>query len=111
MLEFLAPSLVYNIAKDIWTTLRGKHRQLSPAEILGLREKWRPQFEKELWTNFKEKLRQDVIVRDVRRLDSYPELEEKAKGISPWFRVALVGTYHKGALLWLNSGTLTRSED
>jgi hypothetical protein len=111
MLEYLAPSFIYTLIKDLLSFVRGRRRKLTPSEILQLREKWRPQFENELWTNYKEGLRRDVIVRDVRRLDSYPNIDDTKKGISPWFRCALVDTYHKGALLWLSWGTLTRTED
>lgn len=39
-------------------------------------------------------------MRDMRRVDSYPETN-KRRGISPWFRVGLLGTYHRGILLGL----------
>lgn len=29
-------------------------------------------------------------------MDSYPDIDEKDKGISPWFRVGLLGLYHRG---------------
>ncbi|ULH06466.1 hypothetical protein [Alcaligenes faecalis] len=57
-----------------------------------------------------EKLRQDVIVRDVRRLDHYPEVKEKTEGISPWFRVDLVDTYHRGIVVLLQIGGLKKCE-
>ena len=40
-------------------------------------------------------------------MDNYPDIDDKAKGISPWFRAGLVGTYHKGALIGLRWTTLT----
>jgi hypothetical protein len=41
-------------------------------------------------------------------MDRYPDLDAESKGISPWFRVGLVGRYHRGievalgihALVW-----------
>jgi len=65
------------------------------------------EFEDELLRRKKEGLRTDVIVRDMKRVDNYPEAEDKGKGISPWFKVGLMGTYHKGILAGLQSGTLT----
>ena len=47
-----------------------------------------------------EQLRPDVIIRDVLRIDDYPELSEK-KGISSWFKVGLLDTYDRGILLGL----------
>jgi hypothetical protein len=106
MLEWLAPSFAYTLGKDLLAYIRGKRRFLSPKEIIELRQKWKPQFEAEILKNHKEKLRSDVIIRDLKRIDSYPELEE-TKGISPWFRAGLVGTYHRGILVGLRWGDLT----
>jgi len=38
----------------------------------------------------------DAIIREVRRKDSYPELDESLRSISPWFKVELKGTYYAG---------------
>lgn len=53
-----------------------------------------------------EKLRQDAIIRNVDRLDSYPNPDEKERGISPWFRIELVDTYERGIILCLGIGGL-----
>ena len=37
-----------------------------------------------------------MIVRDVDRVDDYPDGDTKGKGISAWFKVELLGTYHRG---------------
>jgi hypothetical protein len=47
----------------------------------------------------------------MKRLDAYPDLDENEKGISPWFRLGLVGTYHRGILVAHGWGTLTKDED
>jgi hypothetical protein len=39
-------------------------------------------------------------------MDHYPEIDEKAKGISPWFRAGLIGMYHRGVLIGLRWTTL-----
>lgn len=38
----------------------------------------------------------DAIIREVRRKDSYPELDESLRSISRWFKVELKGTYYAG---------------
>jgi len=58
----------------------------------------------------KEELRGPVVVRDVKRLDSYPHVDDKPRVISPWFRVGLIGTYHKGIQLGLGRGKLKKAE-
>lgn len=37
----------------------------------------------------------DAIIRDIKRLDHYPDMVED-RGISSWFRTGLAGTYHRG---------------
>ena len=110
MLEFLAPGFLYSIVKDGIAAVRHRRRRLSPAEVVARRNKWKPLFEAYISENHRKRLREDVIVRDMKRIDSYPEVEE-GKGISAWFRVGLVGTYHRGILLGLRWDTLTRTSD
>jgi hypothetical protein len=84
----------------IWRFARRNKRNLSPQEKLELRAKWKPLFKDYIAKNHVEKLRGDVIVRDVRRMDHYPDAKE-SRGISPWFRVGLVDTYERGIILGL----------
>ena len=44
-------------------------------------------------------------------MPGYPDLDENEKGISPWFRLDLVGTYHRGILVAHGWGTLTKDGD
>ena len=108
MIEWFGPGFIYSLLKDAWGALRRRRRQLSPAQILELRQKWKPLFEEEIRKTHTQKLRKDIIIRDVKRLDNYPNVNEKAKGISPWFRIGLMGTYHKGILVGLRWGELTK---
>ena len=108
MIDFLAPGLVYSLIKDGFGVLLRRRRRLRPSETLELRQKWKPLFEAEVRKTYREKLRRDVIIRDMKRIDAYPELDE-TRGISPWFRVGLVGTYHRGILIGLGWEALTRS--
>jgi hypothetical protein len=109
MLEWLAPSFVYTLVKDAWGKFRSARRSLTPEQIIALRQKWKPQFEELVWKRHQKRLRSDVIIRDMKRVDQYPELKD-TKGISSWFRVSLVDTYHRGLLVALGFGwgTLTR---
>lgn len=77
---------------------------ITPQEILALRAKWKPQFSEWLLTHNHKKLRTDVIVRDLKRMDNYPDTAE-GKGISAWFRSAVIDTYEKGIMLGLGFGT------
>ena len=110
MLEYFAPGFIYTLTKDVWANFRGSRRRLSPSEVLALRQKWKGAFETHIAERHHNKLRKDVIIRDMKRIDSYPDTLE-GKGISSWFRVGLVGTYHRGILVGLNWGTLVEEAD
>jgi hypothetical protein len=98
MLEWLTPGLVYTVGKDILSRIVGKRRRLTPAQIVELRQKWKPLFESRLHHTHQNGLREDVIIRDMKRMDAYPDHHD-GKGISPWFRLFLVDTYHRGILV------------
>lgn len=108
MLEWIAPSFIYSVAKDLFGYLRRNRRRLSQSEVLALRQRWKQQFERHVSETYRRELRRDVIIRDVKRLDVYPDLDAHEKGILPWFRLDLVGTYHRGILVAHGWGTLTQ---
>ena len=101
VIELFAPGFFYSLAKDAYSILRRHGRTVSNSEILELRQKWKPIFEEKIWEAHKGQISADIIIRDVRRMDSYPDNEDKGKGISPWFRAGLMGTYHRGIKIGL----------
>lgn len=80
--------------------LAGSKRNLTPSDKIASREKWRPVFEQYFLDSGRKNFQGDAIIHDVDRLDDYPETKD-SKGISSWFRVGLMGTYHRGILLGL----------
>lgn len=82
----------------------------SNAERLRHRERLRQLLQDEVNNSRANRLRQDVIVRDVDRTDSYPDTSDADRGISPWFRVGLIDTYDKGVLLGLGYGGLKKCD-
>lgn len=88
----------------------------SPSERVQHREKLRVLFREEIDRCRAQNLREDVIIRHVNRIDAYPNAVERA-GISPWFKVGLLDTYHSGikvALGWtglIDSPTGLRKPD
>jgi len=87
--------------------IKREGKELTPGELVEHSEELRKQFQKEIYKCRAENLRKDVIIRHVNRMDSYPEVEDKNKGISPWYRAGLIDTYHKGILIGLRFGTLS----
>jgi hypothetical protein len=106
MFEFSLVSLVYRIAGDVWSARRKKQRRLSAHDAVQLRQKWKTEFE----TKLSRGEQTDVIIRDIRRMDSYPNTEA-GKRISPWFKARLVGTYHRGIQLELRWCKLTMDQE
>ncbi|MGY0617818.1 hypothetical protein [Lysobacter sp. A378] len=75
------------------------------------RERLRKAVKEEIYKCRAENLRKDAIIRDVKRVDSYPQADERSKGISPWFLVGLLDTYEKGIVVCLRVGGLKQTED
>jgi hypothetical protein len=72
----------------------------TPAERIRHYDNLRALFKEEISRCRAQHLRKDVIVRHVNRLDSYPNVES-GKGISPWFKIGLLDTYHMGIIVGL----------
>lgn len=113
MLEYLSASFLYSLVKDAWGWIfsKGRENRKTHVEIIALQQKFKPVFEGEITKNWRDKLRRDIVIRDVRRFDKYPDIDEKAKGISPWFRVGLIQTYHRGILVGLQWERLVAVEN
>jgi hypothetical protein len=89
----LSGGLLWRIFGGIWKWIRG--RRLSSEEKVRAHQRWRGPFFDYLVDRWKNELREDSIIRDIARADLYPDDDDK-KGISSWFRVGLLETYHRG---------------
>jgi hypothetical protein len=97
---FLAAAGLFFVATELYRRYEGHLFRTegvlrTPAERVQHHDALRRQFEEEIQRCRRDKLRKDVIIRHVNRLDHYPNLRE-TKGISPWFKAGLLDTYHKG---------------
>jgi hypothetical protein len=55
---------------------------------------------------------EDIVVRDIRRSDKFPEIDADEPGISPWFRVCPIGLYDRGIEVFLSdSRYVAQAED
>ena len=93
-----------------WKFLRRNKRNLTAQQKLELRTKWKPQFTSYLAERHRDQLRTDAIIRDMKRMDMYPDADE-GKGISPWFRVGLIDTYERGIMVGLRWEGLVEEND
>jgi len=82
----------------------------SPAEKVKHREALRKEFEDELSRIRAKNLRSSIIIRDVDRIDGYPNTNEEETGISAWFRLGMLETYTKGVKVLLQIGYLTQTD-
>lgn len=89
-------------------TLKGRFE--TNGQRIQHRESLRKEFEAEIYKCRAEKLRQDVIIRHVDRVDNYPNTDDYGEGISSWFRVALMDTYERGIVLCLRIGGLVKCD-
>jgi hypothetical protein len=88
--------------------VEGVHR--APSERVQHQEALRTQFQDHIAEHRAKKLRKDVIIRHVNRMDSYPNVEERP-GISPWFKLGLLDTYHMGIIVGLGWHGLITCKD
>jgi hypothetical protein len=72
----------------------------TPAERVRHHATLREQFREEIDLCRVKNLRKDAILRHVNRLDDYPNSKE-GRGISPWFKIGLLDTYHMGIVVGL----------
>lgn len=110
MLEYIGGSAIYALLKDGWALMRGRRRRLKPAEILALRQKWKKEFEPKIFERHRKELGLDVIVRDMKRLDNYPDDVTPKKGVSAWFKAGLMATYHNGLQMGLGWYSLKKDK-
>ena len=47
---------------------------------------------------------EEIVIRDIRRMDRFPKVDENGIGISPWFRVGVMGLYDRGIEVFLSGG-------
>jgi hypothetical protein len=108
MVEWL--SIGYSALKDLLKFVKSKQKGLNPEETVKLRQKWKDEIKEKLqWIDDKVGYG-EVIIRDVKQNDLYPEVEEKKKGISSWFRVEYLETYHRGIKVGLHFEKLIYEE-
>jgi hypothetical protein len=82
-------------AKACWQFINRNNRKIDGTKIVKARERFKKEFSEKIHERFLQELREDVVIRDIRRVNLYPDTP-KHKGISPWFKVGLLETYHGG---------------
>lgn len=90
---------LYNKERDNEMVKTEKKRK--PSVMLKHRHKIKSQLERKLPPKNKHGTQGEAIIRDMARMDFYPDVNESSKGISPWFRVDIKGLYYGGLEVFL----------
>ena len=100
---------IYNLIKEGYGFINSRKTRF--ARIIGIRQECKNEFESKLrWIDDTVGY-SEAIIRDVKRVDYYPNVDEKSKGISPWFRVRLLGLYHRGIQVGLRIEAIEFDEE
>jgi hypothetical protein len=109
MLEYISVTGIkfwWETLRGLWRFARRSRRDLSPTKRLELRQKWKQKFEDFFRHSSYEETSTEVIIRNISRIDEYPNNVPPKKGISPWFKVPVVQTYERGFMVCLSIGEL-----
>jgi hypothetical protein len=99
------------IAKDAISMLLRRVRRPDPAEVIQRRQKLKTEVEGRLrWTDNSTRYG-EAIIRDVKRVDDYPNVDPRSRGISAWYRAGLLGTYHRGIQIGLDFCSLKHVDE
>jgi hypothetical protein len=87
------------------------HRSASePENVLQHRLEMEAKFKAEFQTNFSDGYAPRVIIRDLQRMDKYPDTTPNRRRISAWARMELKGLYERGIELYYEIVTIKHEE-
>lgn len=111
MLEFIAPGFLYSVAKDgvglLARLFRRKGPRLSPTETIAKRQQWKVEVDEKLWERRRKKLGMDIIVRDVQRINEYPDAKDR-KGHFALVQMRPDGNLPPRSFAWVKLGDAHR---
>ena len=100
MMEIL--NLIFSPLIELVKWVVKKFQKPDPVLVLKRREDFRIEFESKLPRKNQYGVHCDAIVRDIKRMDSYPDIDTTKKEISPWFKVEVKGLYHRGVEVFIS---------
>jgi len=99
MFEWTKLPALLNFGFNACKGLISLFKKPDPAETFDHREKLKKAFEEKLLSRSgsgEGHCIGEVVIRDIDRMDEYPDINPNSMGISPWFKVELKGLYHRG---------------
>jgi hypothetical protein len=100
MMEIL--NLIFAPLVDLGKWVIKNFLKPDPVLVLKRREEFRNEFESKLPRKNQYGIHCEAIIRDIKRMDSYPDIDTAKKGISPWFKVEVKGLYHRGVEVFIS---------
>jgi len=101
---------LYELLKDVLAFILKRLKKPDPVDILEKRKKWRSEFETYFYGKKAGLIYGEAIVRDLSRMDEYPDSVDSKAGLSPWFKVEVKDLYHRGVEVILRIDSLVRVE-
>lgn len=103
--------IIWDMLKIAFRFFKSKRMKKTAEQRLNSQKEWKPVFRDLIQETFTAKTRQDVIIRDVKRFDEYPDMSDGGRGPSSWFRAGLLSTYHRGILIGLHWNEIVETGD
>ena len=89
----------------------GKFKKPEPLSVIKRRAKLNSEFRYNISDKNEHGSLNRVIIRDLRRMDEYPDFETKKKGTSPYFTVELKDIYHRGIEVFVSKPKYIKQND
>jgi hypothetical protein len=111
----LPSSFLYSLGKDLTQAVINALKRKPPVDVLKHRHKIKSELQEkfDLSAQFPLKNAMDVLIRDIDRIDQYPEDKVRAEEgkASPFFKTELRGLYHNGIEVYLRVVELWEDSD
>ena len=95
-------NLIFSSLIELGKWIIKRFQKPNPVLVLKRREEFRKEFENNLPRKNEYGVHCDAIIRDIKRMDSYPDIDTAKKGVSPWFKVEVKGLYHNGVEVFIS---------
>jgi len=87
---------LYEILKDVLGFIFKRLKKPDPTVLLKQRQEWRSEFESHMAQKHNALIYGEAIIRDISRMDNYPSVDDRKKGIASWFKVEIKDLYYRG---------------
>lgn len=94
--------LLFSTLVDLAKWIIRRTKKPDPVIVLKRREELQKEFQSNLPPKNQYGVHCEALIRDIKRMDSYPDSDTTEKGISPWFKVEVKGLYYRGIEVFIS---------